>query len=126
MDYSLALLTISALCVMTAALGKLTRAWLQLSPSRSLQFASMSGVSPTVTLELGYALGLLFFAIMILFLVFAEPQVWAHSGAVKLGSFTMLVLYASINDGLRHTWSRLLLQAAMLLFLAAMVAAIAN
>ena len=125
MDASQVLLAVSAGCVMLAAGGKCVRAWLRLPKNRTMQVAGQDAVNSLASLELGYALGLLFFALMQLFFVWVEPHLWWQSGLLKLASLLMLVLYATVNDGLQVTKSRILMQAAMVFMLTAMVATLA-
>lgn len=122
MDVSQVTLGVSAGCVILAAGGKCIRAWLRLTKNRAMHFVQMEAHTPLALLELGYAFGLLFFALVQLFFVWVEPQLWRQSGLLKLANFTMLVLYATVNDGLQVTKSRILMQAAMVFMLTAMVA----
>ena len=125
MDASQVLLAVSAGCVMLAAGGKCVRAWLRLPKNRTMQVAGQDAVNSLASLEHGYALGLLFFALLQLFFVWVEPHLWRQSGLLKLASLLILVLYATVNDGLQVTKSRILMQAAMVFMLTAMVATLA-
>ena len=70
-------------------------------------------------------LRIVIFCVNAVVFVWVEPHLWRQSGLLKLASLLMLVLYATVNDGLQLTKSRILMQAAMVFMLTAMVATLA-